>query len=71
MLVMMDSFSAKTASGATSDDQKTPRPLPGAVDKNRQEWQQDQRQHDASIMPMLIGRATSNPRTCLIAGIFI
>ena len=67
-LVAIESFSAKMASGAINAAQNLPSPL--LVPKMKIEA--SGRNTSGSIMktsmPMLSGRATSNPRTCRIAG---
>jgi len=60
-LVTIDSLSCEHSFRATSEDRTSPVPSEASRRKSTA-TQQDQRQHDASIMPMLIGAAQHQNR---------
>src|SRR4051812_44907175 len=67
-LVAIESLSANIASGAVSAAQNLSRPLLVPKIKIEASGRNTSGNIMNTSMPILSGRATSNPRTCLIAG---
>jgi hypothetical protein len=70
-LVAMESFKAKTASGVTSAAQKLVRPCRVPKMNIDARGRKTSGNIMKTSMPILKGRATSNPRTCLILGMTV
>src|SRR5882724_8954844 len=70
-LVAIESSSAKTASGAVKAPQNLARPLLVPKIKIEASGKKTSGNIMNTSMPMLKGRATSNPRTCRIVGISV